>query len=291
MTMTGFYMRRFIAVTVTVALLLTGLATSANAGPSSIKSIGWNKKSVNTGSLDPDKSDAKATLRIKVKDTDGVCGVVAGISNPKAKGGPYYSVLALELNSGSSESGTWTAVASDFNSRNSGTWIVSIVYVTDCFGRELKKKNLKSGLGGEKAKLKVTNGDKKVPKVTASAVSDYSDTCETSYDPSCIPIPYEVSVKAKTKNGKPLKGAKVRLTVCYDDTYEDCSFFTLGKTDSKGKLRKQFFPTKFLDSDNSPDWADGGVFSNDEYLAYVTILPTKKTPYTWQSSPTMILYN
>lgn len=284
-------MRRLISIAVTSSLLFSGFATSANAGSSSIKSISWSKKSVNTGNLDPDKSDAKATLRIKVKDSDGVCGVVAGVSNPKAKGGPGYSVLELELNSGSSENGTWTAVASDFNSRNSGTWIVAIVYVTDCFGRLLKKQNLKSGLGGNSGKLKVNNGSKSIPKVAAVAINAYSESCITSDASSCTQIPYEVAVKAKTKNGKPLKGAKVRLTVCYDDTWEDCSYITLGITDSKGKVRKEFYPSAFLNTDNSPDWSDGGVFSNSEFIAYVTVLPTRKTAYAWQSSDSFILSN
>lgn len=284
-------MRRLLAVNLVTALLLGGLATSANAGSSTIKSISWSKKSVNTGNLDPDKSDATATLRIKVKDSDGVCGVLAGVSNPKAKGGPTYSILELELKSGSSENGTWTAVASDFNSRNSGTWIVSIVYVTDCFGRLLKKQNLKSGLGGKSGKIKVNNGSKSIPKVSVTAINSLSESCTTSAPSTCTQIPYDLDVKVNTKNGKPLKSAKVRLIVCYDDSWEDCSYITLGTTDSNGKVRKQFYPSVFLDTVNSPDWSDGGVFSNSEFLAYVAVLPTSKTAYAWQSSKTLLLSN
>jgi len=284
-------MRRILSVALVTALLLSGLATSASAGPSSIKSISWSKKSVNTGSLDPDKLDAKATLRIKVKDSDGVYGVLAVILNPKAKGGPASSVLELELTSGSSENGTWTAVARNFNSQNAGTWIVSKVYVVDYFGRSLTKENEKTGLGGKGAKLKVTNGKKSVPKVTVSVINKSSETCETKDVATCVQVPYEISVKAKSKNNKPLKSAKVRLVVCYDTEYEECTMTNLGKTDSKGKLRKKFYPSVFLNSSIKPDWSDYEFLSSDKLVAYVAVLPTSKTTYAYQATKVFYLDN
>lgn len=282
-------MRRILSIIFTTTLLFSGMATSANAGASSIKSISWDKKAVNVGSLDPDKSDAKATLRIKAKDSDGVYGVLAVILNPKASGGPASAVLEFELTSGSSENGTWTAVARNFHPQNSGTWIVSNVYIVDYAGRSLKKENKKSGLGGKGAKLKVTNENKSVPKVTVSVINKSSETCETKDVATCVQVPYEISVKAKT--GAPLKNAKVRLVVCYDTEYEECTMTNLGKTDSKGKLRKKFYPSVFLNSDRKPDWSDDEFLSSDKLVAYVSVLPTSKTTYANQTSKVFYLDN
>jgi hypothetical protein len=284
-------MRRILSVAVVTALLLSGLVTSASAGSSSIKSISWNKQSVNTGSLDPDKTDAKATLRIKVKDSDGVYGVLAIILNPRAKGGPASSLLELELTSGSSENGTWTAVARNFHPQNAGTWIVSKVYVVDYAGRSLTKENKKSGLGGEDAKLKVTNGERSVPRVSVSVINKSSETCKTKDVATCVQIPYEISVRAKTKNNLPLSDAKVRLVVCYDTEYEECTMRHLGRTDSKGKLKKKFYPSVFLNSDIKPDWSDYELLSSSDFVAYISVLPTRKTTYAVQKSSVFYLDN
>jgi len=275
-----------------LALMISILAsTPAQAGSSSVVSISWNKKSINTGNLDPDKSDASATLRIKVKDSDGVCGIVAAASNPKAKGGPSYTVRELENVSGSSENGTWTATFNDFNSRNTGTWIVSVVTVIDCFGRTLKQKNLKSGLGGSSGKLKVTIGTKTLAKISVKHTNIASMNCETA-DGTCVQIPYELSIQISDGKKKALKGATVRIRVCEDTASElwYCSYVNLGKTNDKGKLDATFYPAAFLDSEDSPDWADGLLIEGASLKAEILVLPTKKTAVSW-GNETIVLQN
>jgi len=279
---------------VTIAVLISVLAPSpAHAGSSSVVSISWNKKTVNTGNLDPDRSDAKANLRIKVKDSDGVCGIVASASNPKAKGGPTYSIRELENVSGSSENGTWSATFDDFNSRNTGTWIVSQVTVIDCFGRTLKQKNLKSGLGGSNAKLQVTIGSKKLAKISVQQTSTASMNCESA-DGTCVQTPYSLSIQVKDGKKKALAGATVRIRVCeeYDEDLEswNCNYVNLGTTDNKGKLDATFYPALFFDSEASPDWADGSLGNVSLLEAEILVLPTKKTAFSW-SSETIYLQN
>jgi hypothetical protein len=273
-----------IAFPLAVALVISILTPApAQAGSSSIVSISWNKKTVNTGTLDPDRSDAKATLRIKAKDSDGVCGIVAAASNPKAKGGPTYTVRELENVSGSSENGTWSATFNDFNSRNTGTWIVSYVTVIDCYSRTLKQKNLKTGLGGSSAKLNVTLGSKSLAKVTVKQTNTSSMNCETA-DGKCVQTPYALAIDVKDGKKKALAGAKVRLRVCND--YEEleswsCSYISLGKTNKKGKLNVSFYPSQFFDSGTAPDWADGSLEDDSFFEAEVLVLPTKKTAFSY----------
>lgn len=273
-----------IAFPLAIALMVSILApTPVQAGSSSVVSISWNKKTVNTGKLDPDSSDAKATLRIKAKDSDGVCGIVAAASNPKAKGGPAYTVRELENVSGSSENGTWSAVFDDFNSRNTGTWIVSYVTVIDCFSRTLKQKNLKSGLGGSSAKLKVTIGSKTLAKVTVKEVNTESMNCETA-DGKCVQTPYALSIQVKDAKKKALVGATVRLRVCNDfEEFEswNCSYINLGKTNKKGKLDVSFYPNQFVDAGETPDWADSSLSNDYLFDAEILVLPTKKTAYSF----------
>jgi hypothetical protein len=283
-----------IAFPLAFALIVSILApTPAQAGSSSVVSISWNKKTVNTGNLDPDRSDAKANLRIKAKDSDGVCAILAGVANPKAKGGAAYAVRELENVSGSSENGTWTATFDDFDSRNTGTWLVVAVTVIDCYGRTLKQKNLKSGLGGSSAKLKVTIGSKKLAKISVQQTGTSSMNCQTA-DGTCVQTPYSLSIQVKDGKKKALTGATVRIRVCdeYDEDLESryCSYENLGTTDAKGNLTASFFPSLFLSTDNTPDWADGNASNGSTMEAEILVLPTKKTAFTW-SDKTIYLEN
>ena len=278
-----------VVLPVAIAVLISVLAPSpAQAGSSSVVSISWNKKTVNTGNLDPDRSDAKATLRIKARDSDGVCGIVVSASNPKAKGGPTYSIRELENVSGSSENGTWSAIFDDFNSRNTGTWIVSQVTVIDCFGRTLKQKNLKSGLGGSNAKIKVTIGSKSLAKISVKEIGVASMNCATA-DGKCVQTPYTLSIQVKDGKKKALANATVRLQVC-NDTYDSwyCSYVNLGKTDKKGNLDATFYPAFLFDSPVTPDWADGSLDYESLLEAEIMVLPTKKTAFSWSNKTTFL---
>lgn len=247
-------------------------ATPAQAGSSSVTSVSWNVKTLNVGSLDPDKSDAKATLRIKAKDTEGVCGIIAAISNSKArKTGVSFAFREFENISGSSENGTWSATFNEFGVQNTGTWIVEAITVIDCFGRTLKQNNKKSGLGGANGKLKVTLGTKSSPKIAVSALKT------DNYDET----PYKLAITVIDSKKKPVKGASIRITVCEDflDTLDYCSYVNLGKTNSKGKLTASFYPALFYDKGNTPDWATGPVGDESKLLGYISVLPTKKFSY------------
>lgn len=274
-----------VALPLVLALLGSILAsTPAQAGSSSVTSVSWNIKSLNVGGLDPDKSDGKATLRIKAKDSEGVCGIIAAISNSKArKTGISFAFREFENISGSSENGTWSATFNEFGLKNTGVWIVEEITVFDCYGRTLKQKNKKTGLGGANGKLKVTLGTKSVPKIAVSTLK--SDNYCSNTDQCGESAPYKIAVTVIDSKRKPIKGASVRLIVCEDflETLDYCSYVNLGKTNNKGKLTSSFYPSLFFDKGKAPDWVDGPVGDESKLLGYIAVLPTKKSTYAIHS--------
>ena len=253
----------------------------AHAGESSIVSISWQKSKLDIGSHNLTGPTKNIWLKIKVKDSDGICGVRAFVWD-KAKRAYDNKSADLMLTSGSSETGTWQGLFYDFDPRYKGLWIVTEVELVDCLGRNTLLKNFKTGLGGPKAKLNVSLGKKTLAKISVSTTNTKSQLCDVAGQ-NCTQTQYVFTVVAKNSKNKPLAGATIMAELCGDLRFpgdENCgteSSLLLGKTDATGKLNVSIYPGTFFTNDNDTVWR---ATDSENVFAKISVVPTKSTAHT-----------